>query len=98
MTLIRLADAAGELPQTWSSRVLAQFGDARLKVVRMDAQAYPEECHDYPEGLLVLEGVMVLQVEGKRLHVGTGELYVVPAGVPHSVDEGSYGTLLILDT
>ncbi|MFC4763346.1 cupin domain-containing protein [Dyella koreensis] len=98
MALIRLGEAAAALPQAWSSSVLAQFGEGRLKLLRMDAQAYPEECHDYAEGLLVLDGEMVLEIEGRTLRVGAGEIYLVPAGVSHSVGEGSYGTVLILDT
>lgn len=93
-----LIGAAGQLPQAWSSRVLAQFGDARLKVLRMDDAAYPEESHDYAEGLLVLEGELRLKLDGELVRVGAGELCVVPAGVPHSVEQGSRGTLLILDT
>lgn len=98
MLPIRLIDTAEALPQAWSSRVLAQFGDARLKLLRMDDAAYPEECHDYAEGLLVLDGEMVLEIGGQTLRVGAGELCVVPAGVAHSVAPGSRGTLLILDT
>jgi len=98
MTTIRLADAAGQLPQAWSSLVLGQFGDARLKLLRMDESAFPEESHDYAEGLLVLDGEMVLRMNGATMRVGAGELCVVPAGVPHSVEPGSRGTLLILDT
>jgi mannose-6-phosphate isomerase-like protein (cupin superfamily) len=98
MTPIRLVDAASQLPQAWSSRVFAQFGGARLKLVRMDDTAYPEEVHDDDEGLLVLDGVMVLRIHGETLHVGAGELCVIPAGTPHSVEAGSRGTLLILDT
>ena len=98
MSLIALAEAAGALPQAWKSQVLARFGDANLKVVRMDEAAYPDECHDYPEGLLVLDGQMLLEIGGSVVRVGAGELYVVPAGVPHAVAAGSWGTLLILDT
>jgi len=98
MTPLRLIDAANELPAAWSSRVLAAFGDARLKLLRMNEAAYPEECHDYAEGLLVLDGEMVLSLNGDIMRVGAGELCVVPAGVPHSVAPGSRGTLLILDT
>jgi len=98
MTLIALTEAAGALPQSWKSQVLARFGDANLKVVRMDEAAYTDECHDYPEGLLVLDGQMLLEIGGEVVRVGAGELYVVPAGVPHAVAAGSCGTLLILDT
>jgi len=93
-----LIGVAGQLPQAWSSRVLAQFGDARLKVLRMDDATYPEESHDYAEGLLVLEGELRLKLDGELVCMGTGELCVVPAGVPHSVEQGSRGTLVILDT
>ncbi len=95
---IRLADVAAQLPQAWSSSVLARFGDARLKLLRMDERNYPEESHDYDEGLLVLDGVMVLRIRGEVRRVEAGELHVVPAGVPHSVEGGSRGTLLIIDT
>lgn len=95
---IRLADVAAQLPQAWSSSVLAGFGDARLKLLRMDERPYPEESHDYDEGLLVLDGVMVLRIRDEVLRVEAGELYVVPAGMPHSVEGGSRGTLLIIDT
>ena len=98
MTPVRLVDAASDLPEAWSSRVLARFGEANLKVLRMDDAAYPEERHDYPEGLLVLEGEMLLGMDGRIVRVGAGELCVVPAGMPHSVAPGSRGTLLILDT
>jgi quercetin dioxygenase-like cupin family protein len=97
MSHIRLTDTARQLPEAWSSRVLAQFGGANLKLLRMDAGTYPEECHDYDEGLLVLDGEMVLQIGGQDICVRAGEIYVVPAGVAHGVGAGSRGTLLILD-
>jgi quercetin dioxygenase-like cupin family protein len=94
---IRLNDSAAQLPEAWSSRVVARFGTANLKLVRMDAGAYPDECHDYDEGLLVLDGEMLLQVGGQEIRVLAGDIYVVPAGVVHGVGAGSRGTLLILD-
>jgi quercetin dioxygenase-like cupin family protein len=97
MTHIRLIDSARQLPEAWSSSIVAKFGGANLKLVRMDAAAYPQECHHYAEGLLVLDGELLLQIEGKTICVGTGELYIVAAGVPHAVAAGSSGTLLILD-
>lgn len=97
MSLIRLMEAARELPDAWSSRVISTFGNANLKLLRMDAAAYPAECHDYAEGLLVLEGAMMLEVDSQLIRVSAGEIYIVPAGVAHSVAAGSRGTLLIVD-
>ena len=88
---------ATTLPETWNSRLLAQVGGANLKIVRMDAAGYKEECHGYDEVLLVLNGQMDLVVKGDIVTVHGGEIYVVPAGVPHSVAPGSYGTLLIME-
>ncbi len=97
MSLIRLAEMAQALPQAWSSQLLARFGDARLKLLRMDDDSYPIESHDDQEGLLVLEGVMQLKLDEGVVPVRAGELYLVPAGTPHAVAAGSRGTLLIVD-
>ncbi|EIL99791.1 MULTISPECIES: cupin domain-containing protein [Rhodanobacter] len=95
--LFDLAQQAAQLEQTWRSQRLARVGDASLKLLRMDAQAYPDETHAYAEGLLVLEGELRLDVAGEAVTVAAGQLCMVPAGVPHAVLPGSSGTLLIID-
>jgi quercetin dioxygenase-like cupin family protein len=95
--LINLNAVAHALPHAWSSRVVERFGGGNFKVLRMDGTPYPDEAHDYAEGLLVIDGELRLRIGGEAVTVSPGELYVVPAGVPHSVDAGSAGTLVILD-
>lgn len=95
--LFDLARQAAQLEQAWQSRRLARVGDASLKLMRMDAQAYPDETHACAEGLLVLEGELRLDVAGEAVTVAAGQLYMVPPGVPHAVQPGSSGTLLIID-
>jgi quercetin dioxygenase-like cupin family protein len=92
-----LVALASSLPDAWRSQVVGQPAGVNLKVVRMDGQAYPDESHAFDEALLVLDGQMNLQLGGTVIHVCTGEVYIVPAGVPHSVAEGSHGTLVIID-
>ena len=56
-----------------------------------------QETHDYNEGLLVVDGKLLLQVEHEAVTVEAGQMYLAPAGVPHAVLPGSHGTLVIID-
>lgn len=77
--------------------MVGQAAGANVKVLRMDEQEYGDEAHDFREALLVLEGKMRLKIEGSIVDVCAGEVYIVPAGVPHAVAPGSHGTLVIID-
>jgi quercetin dioxygenase-like cupin family protein len=97
LSSIPLTDTAKALQSAWRSTLLGQAAGANLKVLRMDAAAYPDESHDFDEALLVLEGQMNLSIQGKQVEVLAGEVFIVPAGVPHAVAPGSHGTLVIVD-
>lgn len=97
MTKINLSAIADQLPRAWSSTVVGQAAGANVKVLRMDAAAYPDESHDFDEALLVLDGCMRLDLQGQVTEVNAGEVFIVPAGVPHAVAPGSHGTLVIID-
>ncbi|NWA40833.1 cupin domain-containing protein [Pseudomonas reactans] len=97
MPLLDFAAIAEQLPDTWKSTRLGQVGPARVKVLRMDEQAYEEETHDYNEGLLVISGCLHLSLGGEPIQVGAGQMYLMEAGTAHAVLAGSHGTLVILD-
>jgi quercetin dioxygenase-like cupin family protein len=96
MNLVNLKSAVAQL-DTWKSIVLARVSGANIKVMRMDGAPYPDESHDYPEGLLVVDGQLNLTVGSEAITVRAGEICVVPAGVAHAVVPGSTGTLVIFD-
>lgn len=89
---------ATTLPEAWRSQIVGNAAGANFKVVRMDGRAYPNEEHLFNEALLVLEGQMNLHIHGQTIAVKSGEVYIVPAEVPHAVAEGSHGTLVIIDS
>ena len=97
MSKINLAAIAHQLPRAWNSQVVGRAAGANVKVLRMDDAAYPDESHDFDEALLVLDGCMRLALQGQVAEVHAGEVFIVPAGVPHAVAPGSYGTLVIID-
>ncbi|MCU6432215.1 cupin domain-containing protein [Undibacterium sp. Jales W-56] len=98
MSKINLLASAESLPHAWRSKVLGCAGGANFKILRMDASAYPAECHDFDEALLVLDGQMNLEIQNSLVSVRAGELFIVPAGIPHAVAPGSFGTLVIIDS
>ena len=97
MPLLDFTALAAQLPDTWKSNRVGQVGPARIKVLRMDAQAYEEETHDYNEGLLVIDGLLRLSIGEEAIDVGAGQMYLVEAGIAHTVLAGSQGTLVIID-
>lgn len=97
MSLYDLKTEALALPEAWHSHILGRVGTANLKVLRMDEGSVIEEVHEYDEGLLVIDGRLELSVKGKKISVTPGQLYVAKAGIPHTVETGSFGTLVIID-
>ncbi|WP_268761794.1 cupin domain-containing protein [Frateuria sp. Soil773] len=47
---------------------------------------------------MVVEGRLRLRIGREAVTLEAGELQVVPADVPHAVESGIEGTLLIIDT
>ena len=78
MSKVDLKHEARLLPAAWTSKVVARAAGANIKVLRMDASSYPREVHQFAEALLVLEGQMNLEIEGRTVSVGAGEVFVVP--------------------
>lgn len=97
MPLYDLRTEVDALPKAWHSQILGRIGEANLKVVLMDEHSVTEEVHEYDEGLLVIDGRLELSVKGKKISVTSGQLYIAKAGVPHTVESGSFGTLIIID-
>lgn len=97
MSKTDLRSLATSLATSWRSTIVGQAAGANVKVLRMDAAEYPNEVHDFDEALLVLDGQMNLRFGEDVVQVLGGEVYIVPAGVPHAVAAGSHGTLVIVD-
>lgn len=70
--------------------------NANLKVLHHH-ESHADEIHDYPEGLLVTDGEILLMVDGKSIAVNAGGMFIVPPGALHTVAEGHRGTLVIFN-
>jgi mannose-6-phosphate isomerase-like protein (cupin superfamily) len=93
---INLLEKCTLLRETWQPRVVAELNDYQLKVVRVQGDFVWHEHPDTDEAFLVLEGQLRIDVAEGSVHLGEGELFVVPRGVRHKpYAEGKASVLLI---
>jgi len=80
------------------SKTLMDKPTGTLTLFAFDAgQGLSEHTSPYDATVLVVEGEGVLTIAGKRVVARTGELVIMPAGVPHDVRaEQRFKMLLIM--
>jgi mannose-6-phosphate isomerase-like protein (cupin superfamily) len=78
-----LAEAAGELEQFWSQRVIAEANGNLFKVAKgMRATTWHAHA-DYDEAFLVLSGELIVELREGDVVLAPGDFLVVPRGVEH---------------
>jgi peroxiredoxin len=87
--VIDLAAAAAGVNDAYANFALTTVDD---HVVRMSVMTEPFYWHRHPgcdETFLVLEGTLLVQTAHEQVQLGPGQLYTVPAGLPHTTSPTS---------
>lgn len=69
--------------ELWSPKIIAEMNDYQFKIVKVKGDFV---WHDHPETdetFIVLEGNLRIDLRDGAVHIGKGEMYVVPKGVEH---------------
>ena len=83
MKTINLAEKLAQFTTHWDPHVIADYNDNDIMVVKFEGE-FPFHLHeDTDDFFLVLEGAMIMDLEGESHPVRTGEIFVVPKGVTH---------------
>ncbi|HEY0123937.1 MAG TPA: cupin domain-containing protein [Rhizobium sp.] len=80
---INFQEKLGKLQGFWQPRVVAEMNDYQFKLVRIEGDFI---WHDHPETdetFIVLEGQLRIDFRDGAVHIGPGEMFVVPRGVEH---------------
>ena len=77
-------EAAAALTDFWSPRVIAEIDDAYVKVAKVQGTLAWHSHEHEDELFLVLEGRLRIEMEGRTVELGQGEMFVVPKGVRHN--------------
>ena len=81
--VVNLEEKFGLLAEYWQPRVVAELNDYQFKIARVKGEFVWHDHADTDEAFLVLDGTLRIDLPGGAVHLGPGELYVVPSGVRH---------------
>jgi len=83
METINLADKLSTFTEYWQPRVVGQFNDNDLMVVKVKGEFVWHKHDDTDDFFLVLKGRIDIQMRDQIVKLGPGEVFVVPKGVEH---------------
>ncbi|HHX6945044.1 TPA: cupin domain-containing protein [Pseudomonas aeruginosa] len=80
----------------WQPRVIAQMNDYQFKLVKIEGDFVWHSHADTDETFIVLAGRLRIDFRDGAVHLGPGEMYVVPRSVEHKpFAEGEVRMLLV---
>lgn len=83
----------------WSPKVIARLNDYEVKLVKVKGKFVWHTHDDTDELFLVMDGRLTIQLRDGDVHLGPGQLFVVPRGVEHCpVADGEVRAILIEPT
>jgi mannose-6-phosphate isomerase-like protein (cupin superfamily) len=83
MNAINLEDKLAQFSEHWSPRTVTQFNGHDVMVVKSLGEFNWHKHDDTDDFFLVLKGNLVIELRDRKVHLGPGDLFVVPKGVEH---------------
>ncbi len=83
MTVINLEAKLASFSEHWSPKIIAGFNGHDVMVVKAKGEFVWHSHPDTDDFFLVLKGKLTLQLRDGDVHLGAGDLYVVPKGIEH---------------
>lgn len=84
------------IPDHWHPRIVAALNDHVLKLARLHGEFVWHQHAAEDELFLVLKGSLLIKLRDHDLHLGPGQLVVIPRGVEHlPVAESEVHVLLL---
>ncbi len=80
---VNFKDKFTRFADPWSPRVVAELNDYQFKLVRLEGTFTWHDHKATDEAFIILEGSMTIEFRDGAVHLGEGEMFVVPRGVEH---------------
>ena len=83
MAAINLAQKLALFKEHWSPKIVSGFNGHDIMVVKVKGEFVWHSHEDTDDFFMVLKGKLKIELRDGDVHLGPGEVYVVPKGVEH---------------
>ena len=97
LSAVNLADKLSQFDEHWSPRTVAEFNGHDVMVVKVKGEFVWHHHDDSDDFFLVLSGRIKIRLRDGEVHLGPGELFVVPVGVEHQPFADEEAELLLIE-
>jgi quercetin dioxygenase-like cupin family protein len=94
---LRLVDLITPTEHGIASRVLVRSGGGSVTLFAFAAgEGLTEHASPFEALVLMLEGTLILSIDGQAVEAGPGDIVRMPANVPHAVDASTASRMLLI--
>ena len=83
MDVVNLSEELASFSEHWSPKIVETFNGHDVMVVKLKGEFVWHAHPDTDDFFLVLKGRLTIQLRDGDVHLGPGDLYIVPKGVEH---------------
>ena len=80
---INFSEKLAKFSEQWSPKIIAEMNDYQFKLVKIQGNFVWHDHKDTDEVFMVLTGEMVIEFQGGKVRISSGEMFVVPRGMRH---------------
>lgn len=80
---INIEDKLAKFSDLWAPKIIAQMNDYHFKLVKIQGDFIWHKHEDTDEVFFVMNGSMTIDFREGQVHLGKGEIFVVPKGIEH---------------
>lgn len=97
MSVVNLSEKLAQFTERWSPKIVARYNDSDIMVVKVKGEFVWHAHPDTDDLFLVLQGRIRIELRDRVVHLGPGELFVVPRGVEHRPVADEEAHLLLIE-
>lgn len=83
-TVVDFAEKLAAIDEHWQPKIIGQINELQVKAVKLLGEFVWHRHDDTDEVFIVLAGRLTIRLQGRDdVHVGPGQMFIVPRGLPH---------------